>query len=277
MTADLEQGQLRLRREAGHVGLITMSRPPVNALNWALKRALVAMLEEVRVDPDIRALVFASELPRTFCAGSDLYELAQDHAQPGSATARTAFELDMWELLSGLPQPSIAAVEGHALGSGCELSVACDFRVAGADAAFGLPEIKIGGGPGVQTLTRLPFLLGLGVARRMLLFGDSLSAEEAFRVGLVDELVPKGTALPRALELARRLAGQPASSLKFLRASLSAATAAPLERVKPVVMGGVEALFQAPQMREGIAAFLEKRPPDFEFGQPKAEPEAIER
>lgn len=255
---------IRLNREAGRVAVITLSRPPVNALNWELKRALVSTLEELRDDEEVGCVVFASDLPKTFCAGSDLYELTKDHARPGSATERTQFEFDMWQLLSGLPMPSVAAVEGHALGSGMELAVACDFRVAGASASLGLPEIKIGGAPGVQTLARLPLLAGIGAARRMLLLGASLPAAEAYRVGLVDELVPHGQALEAAMRLARTLAAQPASSVKFLRSSLAVAMAAAVEAVEPVVMGGVEELFLAPQMREGIKAFLEKRPPDFE-------------
>ena len=255
---------LRLSHEDGQVALITISRPPVNALNWELKRALVSILEDVGTDDDVRCIVFASDLPRTFCAGSDLHELIADHSRPGSATERTGFEFDMWQRLSGLPKPSIAAVEGHALGSGMELAVACDFRVAGKDAQFGLPEIRIGGAPGIQTLARLPFLIGYGAARRMLLIGASLDATEAYRVGLVDELVPAGDAIERAMGLARALAGQPASSMRFLRASLAASMTAAVEAVQTVEMGGVEALFLAPEMHEGIQAFIEKRKPDFQ-------------
>jgi len=255
---------IRLTREEGQVALITIGRPPVNALNWDLKRALVSIFEEVHADEDLRCVVFASDLPRTFCAGSDLHELTRDHSRRGSATERTRFEFDMWQMLSGLPKPSVAAVEGHALGSGMELAIACDFRIAGANADFGLPEIRIGGAPGIQTLARLPFLVGYGAARRMLLIGASLDAAEAYRVGLVDQLVPAGEAVERAMTLARTLAAQPASSMKFLRASLAASMAAAVEAVEPVEMGGVEELFLAPEMHEGIQAFIEKRQPDFQ-------------
>ncbi len=245
------------------IGVITLSRPPVNALNWQMKRAMLERITEIRDSAAVRALVIASDLPRTFCAGSDLRELVADHDRPGSASERTRFEFDMWQALSALPQPSIAAVEGHALGSGLELSVACDFRVASEAATFGLPEIKIGGAPGVQTLGRLPLLIGLGAARRMLLLGESITAANAQALGLVDELTPPGAALSASLVLARRLARLPSSSIRFLKGSLTAATEGPINRAEAVVMGGVEALFLAPEMREGIRAFLEKRPPDF--------------
>ncbi len=169
----------------------------------------------------------------------------------------------MWQALSELPQPSVAAVEGYALGSGLELCVACDFRIAGSDARFGLPEVRIGGAPGIQTLTRLPSIVGLGAARRMLLLGDSLTADEAHHLGLVDLVTPAGDALDVALSLARRLADEAASSIRFLKSVLEASVADSMDRVRPLVLGNVEALFQAPEMREGIQAFRDKRAPDF--------------
>jgi enoyl-CoA hydratase len=172
----------------------------------------------------------------------------------------------MWQRLSSLPQPSIAAIDGHALGSGLELAVACDFRIAGAGATLGLPEIRIGGAPGIQVLARLPVLVGLGLATRMLLTGDTLTADEAAAAGLVHEVAPDGAAFEVAERLARRLAVQPRSSVRFLKASLSAALDASVDRVAAVADDGVEGLFQAPEMREGIAAFLEKRQPDFTSG-----------
>lgn len=252
------------------VGLLTLLRPPVNALNAEAKQALVARLESLRSDASIRALVIRSGDDRVFCAGSDLHELAADHATSGSATERTRFEFDMWQLLSGLPQVSIAAVEGHALGSGAELAIACDFRVAGSDARFGLPEIKIGGAPGTQTLARLPAMIGLSAARRMLLFGESVTALDARTLGLVDELVQPGDAVGAALEVAGRMAALPASSIRFLKAALAAATEPAIGAVHRTVMSGVESLFQSPEMHEGIRAFLEKRQPVFHVARSEA-------
>lgn len=251
---------------ADGVGELSLSRPPVNALDWTAKRALVTHLEAMQRDSSMRALVISSGHPTVFCAGSDLRELALDHGEPGSATARTAFEFDMWELLSGAPLVSIAAIEGHALGSGCEMAIACDFRVAGRDARFGLPEVKIGGAPGTQTLARLPSLIGAAAARRMLLLGESVTAADAQALGLVDLLVEPGGAREAASELARRLAQQPTSSILFLKQVLAAGGQAALQSVRSTVMGSVETLFTAPEMREGIAAFLQKRSPRFHSG-----------
>lgn len=251
-------------REAGDgIGVITLDRPPVNAFDWAAKHELMALLEDLAGRPEVRSVVFCSGLPRTFCAGSDLHELAADHHRSGSATERTRFELAMWERLSSLPLVTIAAIEGHALGSGLELAIACDLRIAGSEATLGLPEVRIGGAPGVQTLARLPLMVGLGVARRMLLSGESVSAEEAASVGLVDTVTGAGEALPAALRLAARMADSPTSSVRFLKAALAAGEDAAQASVAARVFGEVEALFTAPEMREGISAFREKRVPDF--------------
>ena len=247
----------------GGIGVITLSRPPVNAFDATSKQELYGLLCEVDARPDIRSIVIRSGLPRTFCAGSDLRELASEHDKLGVALERTRFEFDMWQRLSNLQQPSIAAIDGHALGSGLELAVACDFRIAGAGATLGLPEIRIGGAPGIQVLARLPVLVGLGIATRMLLTGDTMTAGEAAAAGLVHEVTPEGAAFEVAERLALRLAGQPRSSVRFLKASLSAVIDASVDRVAAVADDGVEGLFQAPEMREGIVAFLEKRQPDF--------------
>jgi enoyl-CoA hydratase/carnithine racemase len=251
------------QEEEGGVGVITLSRPPVNAFDTPSKQELFDLLGELEGRSDVRSIVIRSALPRTFCAGSDLRELAGEHTEAGVALARTRFELGMWQRLSRLPQVSVAAIDGHALGSGLELAVACDFRVAGAAATLGLPEIRIGGAPGVQVLARLPLLVGLGTATRMLLLGETLGAEEAAMAGLVHEVVPQGQAEAAARRLAGRLAHQPRSSVRFLKDSVAAALEPAIERVTAVAEEDVEGLFGAAEMREGIAAFLEKRPPRF--------------
>lgn len=251
------------------VGVITLARPPVNAFDAPSKRELDRLLGDLAGRTEIRSIVIRSDLPRTFCAGSDLRELATEHEEPGIALARTRFEFEMWQRLSGLPQVSIAAIDGYALGSGLELAIACDFRVAGGAASLGLPEIKIGGSPGVQTLARLPLIVGLGTATQMLLTGDTLTADQALIAGLVHEVTPTGRASERAMQLARQLATQPRSSVRFLKASLMATVDIAVERVGAVADDGVEGLFQAREMHEGIAAFLEKRRPDFDA---KAQP-----
>jgi enoyl-CoA hydratase/carnithine racemase len=254
------------REHGSGVGVISLSRPPVNAFDTPSKEALHRLLGDVAERRDIGSVVIRSDLPRTFCAGSDLRELAGEHAKPGVAWQRTRFEFEMWQRLSGLPQVSIAAIDGHTLGSGLELAVACDLRVAGASASLGLPEIQIGGAPGIQVLARLPMLVGLGTATRMLLQGEPLTATEAAAAGLVHEVTPAGQAEERALELAVELAARPRSSVRFLKGSLMASLDGSIGPVAAFMEDNVEDLFQAPEMHEGIAAFLEKRPAVFDSG-----------
>lgn len=250
-----------LRR--GAIVEIVLDRPPVNALDQDLKQRLQEVLQEIADDAGVRCVLIRSADPRRFCAGSDLAELVRDHDQPGSAWGRTCFEYELWETaLSALPQPSIAVIDGYALGSGTEMAIACDIRIAGAEATFGLPEIKIGGAPGIQSITRLVSMVGLTNARRMLLLGHPVAAEEAARIGLVDELVP-GESLTRARLLADEMADRPASSVQFIKRALRAALSPSMERVHRQQQAEVADLFTAPEMSEGLNAFLERRDPDF--------------
>lgn len=257
-------GGVRWSEEVPGVAVIRLCRAPVNALDWAMKRALAAAVEAAAQAPRIRCLVVASDLPRTFCAGSDLKELAREHTLPGRARERTRFEFELWERIASLPQPSIAAIDGHALGSGLELALACDFRVAGSSATLGLPEVAIGGGPGAQAIARLVAIVGLARARRMLIFGERLDAQVAASLDLVDALVPEGSALAAALDLASRLVQGPTSSYQYLRRVLRAALAPAVAAAEVEADGDVERLFQSAEMSEGIRAFLEKRSPRFQ-------------
>ncbi len=254
---------VRWAEEAPGIAVIRLCRPPVNALDWTTKRALAAAVQAAAEKSGIRCLVFASDLPQVFCAGSDLKELAVEHTIPGRALERTRFEFELWERIAALPQPSVAAVDGHALGSGFELALACDFRVGSRSATFGLPEVAIGGGPGPQAMVRLVASVGLARARRMLLFGERLDAEMAASLDVVDELVPPGSALAVALELAARLIRGPASSYVYLRRVLRGVLARSVEAARIEADADVERLFNAPEMAEGIQAFLERRAPDF--------------
>lgn len=259
----MTQTPLTVLRRGVTVELV-LDRPPVNALDLDLKQRLHQVLAEIAADRAVRCVLIRSAVPRRFCAGSDLAELVAEHDQPGAAWDRTRFEYDLWEAsLSALPQPSIAVVEGYALGSGMELAIACDIRITGPDATFGLPEIKIGGAPGIQSITRLVSMVGLTTARRMLLLGQSVGAEEAANVGLVDEVVPAEETLTRARALADEMADLPASSVKFIKRALSAALSPAMERVHRQQHAEVADLFTAPEMSEGISAFLERRDPDF--------------
>ncbi len=188
------------------VAILTLNRPAVlNALDDATYRALDAALEDLEARGDIRALVVTGAGERAFSAGADLtYMRALD------GEARQEFILLTYRVTNRLayfPRPSIAALRGYALGGGFELAMACDLRVAGSDAQFGLPEITLGSVPGSGGVQRLPLLVGPTRAKELVLTGRRLPAEEAMAWGLVNRVVPPDQVLSAACDLARTIAG----------------------------------------------------------------------
>lgn len=257
MTADAASSLVRYERK-GPTALLTIDHPPVNVLSTPVLEALGEAVDAAERDPEVRVVVVASAQPKAFAAGADIREMrslrpdgARVHGGRGQAVTRR---------LERLPLPVIAAVHGVCLGGGCELVLACDFVLASEDATFGQPEINLGVMPGWGGTRRLPRRIGLAAARRWILTGASVPAEQARAQGLVDSVVPRERLLPSALELADELAGKPPLAL-------AAAKYALLESADPGVEPGLEHelelwanLFGTDGQLEGMAAFVEKRP-----------------
>jgi enoyl-CoA hydratase/carnithine racemase len=242
----------------GAWAIARLDRPPANSLSPETIAGLRRVWERVEGDPAVRALVIASANPRLFCAGADIKAFtAMDEAGGRAFVAETHALLRAFERSSVV---TIAAVNGLALGGGCELAMACDVRIAAESARFGQPEIKLGIIPGFGGTQRLPRLVGAGKALEMNLTGEPISAQEAAACGLVTRVVPDGELLQAALELAGALAAMaPLAVEQIKRASgggdLDAGIAAEQEAFARV--------FASEDAREGIAAFLEKRAPRF--------------
>ncbi len=190
------------------IAWVALNRPQVlNAYNIRMRDDLYQVLEAVRDDPDVGVVVFRGE-GRAFCAGADLTEFLT--APPPTAARRARWERDVWGLFLGLPQPVIAALHGHVLGSGIEIALCCDLRLAARGTRFGLPEVGLGIIPaagGTQTLPRA--IVPRGKAVEMLLSGDFIDAEEAHRLGLVNRVVSPEALLSEAEAMARRLLALP--------------------------------------------------------------------
>jgi enoyl-CoA hydratase/carnithine racemase len=254
---------VRLERCDG-VAVITLDREDrLNAIGTAMVDALAAALDHIASDPSVGAVVVTGA-GRAFSAGADISEFAafEGAARFESFIARMA---GTFGALHELSKPSIAAVNGVALGGGLELALACDLRVASAGARLGVPEVKLGLLPGAGGTARLTRLLPPGAAKRMLLTGQPVTAEEALRLGLVNEVTGDGpAALARAVAIAGDLADLPAGALAAAKrlvdegSELSLAGAMTLERETVV------ALFASPDREEGVAAFMEKRSPNFD-------------
>jgi enoyl-CoA hydratase/carnithine racemase len=240
---------------------VTLRRPPANALGLPLIDGLNQALDEAADAPAVKTVVVVSELPGFFAAGADIKYMAQAGAADFAAYGRA-----LRAVLDRLATPrwlSIAAVEGLALGGGLELALACTLRVAGAQARFGLPEVKLGLIPGAGGTQRLPRLVGRGHALDIMLTGRQVGAEEAHAIGLVSRLVPAGQAEQEAIGLAAGLGRASRAAQQAVIRTVDASYEMPAPAGLAYEAEQVQALFGTKEAKEGIAAFLEKRPPNF--------------
>ena len=243
---------------ARHVALLTLDRPAqLNALDDRLLGSLADALEALDADPDCRCIVITGAGERAFAAGADIKELAGQ--TPAGLAASRGFEA--WARIRRIRTPIVAAVRGYALGGGCELAMACDMIVAGDDAQFGQPEIRIGVIPGAGGTQRLPRAIGKARAMELILTGRSIDAREAEALGLVTSVVPAEATVDAALALAGRIAAMPPLAVMAAKEAIDRAYELPLS-------AGLEAerrtffdLFATEDQREGMAAFIEKRAP----------------
>jgi len=243
---------------AAGVALVTIDRPgALNAVSFALIAELVAALHTLDADPACRCVVLTGSGSRAFAAGADIRELAGQ--TPESLRAGGAF--DRWDELRQVGLPIIAAVRGYALGGGCELAMACDLIVAGEDAQFGQPEIKLGVIPGAGGTQRLTRAIGKARAMELILTGRSLTAREAEAAGLVSLVVPAEETLDRAIELAVRIAAMPPIAVRAAKAMVNEAADTLLTEGLAAERQAFFDLFATDDQTEGMAAFAQKRAP----------------
>ncbi|MDB5810180.1 MAG: Enoyl-CoA hydratase [Betaproteobacteria bacterium] len=241
------------------VGLVRINRPDArNALNMEVRKSLVKALADLTENESIRAIVLTGS-PKTFAAGADIKEMAG----VGSIEQMKRGSDKLWRAIYSCPKPVIAAVTGFALGGGCELAMTCDIIIAGEGAKFGQPEVKIGiipGGGGTQRLTRA---IGKYKAMRYILTGDVFTAKEAFDMGLVSELAADADVEKRAVAMAQQLAELPPLALMHAKESVLASMETPLSSGLAFETKAIQILFSSQDQKEGMAAFIEKRKPNF--------------
>jgi enoyl-CoA hydratase len=240
------------------VALVVLDRPEVlNALDFALIAVLTEALEALDGDPACRAIVLTGAGDRAFAAGADIKELAVQ--TPTSLTVDDHFH--RWERIKRVRKPIVAAVRGFALGGGCELAMTCDLIVAGEDAQFGQPEIKLGVMPGAGGTQRLTRAIGKAKAMELILTGRNMGAREAEANGLVTSVVPSEATVPAALELAGRIAAMPPVAVMAAKAAVNRAEELALEAGLEFERRSFYLLFDTEDQKEGMAAFSEKRAP----------------
>jgi len=247
----------------GHVAVVTLSRPEkYNALNRALLTELEQVVTSLRGDASVRAVVVTGAGDKAFVSGADIGELAVLDTR--GAEEASAFGSRIFRQLETGPQFVIAAVNGFALGGGCELALACHVRLASDNAKFGLPEVTLGIIPGYGGTQRLTRLVGLGMASELIATGRMIDAAEALRIGLVNRVVPQAELLPAALALAKQAAANAplavAAALEAARRGLDSDIDQGL-RLESTLFG---ILGSTADMHAGLNAFLEKKKVAFE-------------
>ncbi|MCO5387754.1 enoyl-CoA hydratase [Desulfosporosinus sp.] len=243
------------------VGIITINNPPVNALTLDVREQLKQVLQEVEGNAEIRALVITGGGAKCFVAGADIKDFPKQ-MESGPRENATIYK-EMFAYLEETPRPVIAALNGLALGGGCELALACDIRIADEKMKIGLPEVTLGLIPGLGGTQRLARLIGPSKAKELMLTGTFMSADEALRIGLVNRVVPQGTALGEALKLAQKLAKGAGVAMGYAKHLVNKGTEIPLQDAMEMEMQHVEKIFGSEDLQEGIEAFINKRPAVF--------------
>jgi enoyl-CoA hydratase/3-hydroxyacyl-CoA dehydrogenase len=255
--AGFEDAPVKLETR-GRLAIAWLDRPPANSISPDVVRALQKAWDAVAGSGTVRSVIFASANPMLFCAGADIKSFTTMDAAAGRAL------LDQMHALLRMMERSsiatIAAVNGLAFGGGCELAMACDFRIAADSATFGQPEISLGIIPGFGGTQRLPRLVGEGKALEMNLIGDPIAAEDAYELGLANRVVPGHELIDTAVAWARKLADQAPLAIEHIK---RVSAAGDLDEGIDAEMQAFAAVFGSEDAREGISAFLEKRPPRF--------------
>jgi enoyl-CoA hydratase len=251
--------------EDGAVATIRLNRPEKkNSLNAEMRHEMASLLNDLARKPAIRAVVITGG-DEIFCAGADIIEMGGPPNAEFSYRHARDFQI-LFDQVESLPQPVIAAVSGYALGGGCELALAADFRIAAETARFGLPEIKIGAFPGGGGTQRLARLIGIAKAKEMILLGDPITAQAALAAGLVMKVVSVGECLEEATSLAAKLAALPRLALQASKMLINRSQDLDLStglEFEARTFGGIA---HTHDLAEGTKAFLEKRKPNFTGG-----------
>ncbi len=249
---------MNLSREDG-LAVVTLNRPPANAISEALMRELNAVLSEIESDAAVRCLIITGAGDRIFCAGADL---GSAFSGP-DVTSFLRFGNSVLRRIERFPKPVIAAINGHALGGGCEISMACHIRILKDTARMGQTESNLGIIPGYGGTQRFPRLVGRGVALEHLILGTQIPAQECYRIGLVNRLSREGETLNDAKALAREIAKRPPVATRLIIEALDDGIHAPIDQALEIETRAFDKVLKTEDAGEGIQAFFEKRPAQF--------------
>jgi len=251
--------EVLLDRPAEGVARITLNRPEVrNALSMSVRERVGTLFDELGSDTTTRCIVLTGG-PQVFAAGADI----RDMVDRGAAEMLLRQTHKHWQSITQCPKPIIAAVNGYALGGGCELAMHCDIIIAGENASFGQPEIRVGIMPGAGGTQRLTRAVGSFQAMRMLLTGKSITGKEAWTLGLVSEVVADEAVQQAALDMAIGIAAMPPIAVMQIKEVVRAGQDVPLETALMLERKAFQLLFDTADQKEGMRAFLDKRKPQY--------------
>ncbi len=252
-----------LYEKKGAIAYVTLNRPKVlNALNHATWTDLRTAFEDARDDDAVRGVILTGAGDKAFIAGADINELA--HLTAVEAEKSSSFGQAVLNLIENLGKPVIAAINGFALGGGCETAMACTIRVAAEKAKFGQPEIKLGLIPGGGGTQRMPRLVGRGRALQLILSGEMINAQEAYRIGLVNEVVPASDLIPRAEAILKQIFANAPTAVKFSLEAVNKGLDTSQDEGLSLEASFFGLCAGTEDKKEGTSAFLEKREAHFQ-------------
>ncbi len=242
------------------IATLTINRPEVrNALNLATVQECHAALQALAADQTVGVLIITGAGDTAFVSGADINDIRDRDLADGLA----AINSSLFSVVERFPRPTIAAVNGYALGGGCELALACDIRIAADTAKFGQPELGLGIIPGAGATQRLPRIVGLGLAKHLVLTGEIIDAPRALDIGLVTSVVPAAELSAQARELARRILRQGPLAARLAKLALNASARVDLDSGLLIETLAQAICYDSEDKQEGTTAFLEKRRPKF--------------
>jgi enoyl-CoA hydratase/carnithine racemase len=247
----------------GPIAYVTLNRPKVlNALNKATINELRAAFEDAGDDSGVRGVILTGAGEKAFAAGADIAEIANNTAVEAEEATRRGQALT--DLIENLGKPVIAAVNGFALGGGCELAMSCSIRIAAESAKFGQPEVKLGVMPGYGGTQRMPRLVGRGRALKLILSGDMIDAAEAYRIGLVDEVTPDAQVIERAEAVLKKIIANAPLSVKYALEAVNKGLETSVAEGLLIEASLFAVCASTDDKKEGTSAFLAKRAPKFQ-------------